>query len=245
MTPETTEVARREPTTMELIGQIANSPNFDASKMDVVERLVALKERTDAQERKNAYAAAMAALQAELPQIDKHGKIYERDSNKVRSTFARIEDIDQQIRPYLAKHGFCFSYDSQPAPGSGGEIRFLGTMTHSAGHSETKQIDLPIDTGGAKSKVQERSSTLSVGIRQLLRMHLNLIMRDVDVDGDGNAELATAREVATIKELLAKIDSPEAEAKFLTWVKASRFEEIQRRDVPRALSFLRAKAGTR
>ncbi len=135
MSTELTRQEDREPSTMEMIARITSSPDFNAAKMDVVERLVALKERTDAQARENSYAAAMADLQAELPQIDKHGKIIVQGS--LRSTYARIEDIDAQVRPYLAKHGFSFSWNTEAAP-TPGEIRYNGTVTHRAGYSVTQ-----------------------------------------------------------------------------------------------------------
>lgn len=236
-----TELARREPTVVEsMLQQIIAMPAQDGlDRVAMLERIVALKERTDEQDRRNQFAAAMSALQAELPQIDKRGKIFERDSQtKVRSTYARIEDLDSQIRPYLAKHGFSFSFDTQPGVNPG-EIRGEGTMTHCAGHSEKKYIDMPIDTGGAKSKVQERSSTLSVIIRNLLRMHLNLIMRDVDDDGQGKIELITAKDLATVKSLIAEKGADPV--KFLAWLKVEKFEDIPTREVTRALAFLRAK----
>lgn len=231
------ELAVREPSAFDLMQQIISMPGSEGlDKVAMLERLVALKERTDDQSRKNAYAAAMAALQAELPQIDKRGKIM-KDGN-VRSTYARIEDLDAQVRPYLAKHGFCFSYDTKPAD-KPNEIRIIGTMTHCEGHSETKQIDMPIETG-AMSDQQKRGSTLSHGIRAILRMHLNLVMRGEDNDAAGNAELITAKDLASVKELIASTEADED--KFLSYLKVEFFEDIQRRDVPKAMALLRAKA---
>lgn len=231
------ELAVREPSLVEVIQQIVQMPAAEGlDRVSMLERIVALKERTDEQSRKNAYAAAMAALQAELPQIDKRGRIM-KDGN-VRSTYARIEDLDAQVRPYLAKHGFCFSYDTKPAD-KANEIRIIGTMTHCEGHSETRQIDMPIETG-AMSEQQKRGSTLSHGIRAILRMHLNLVMRNEDDDAAGNPELITAKDLSAIKDL---IHSTEADVeKFLVYLKAESFEEIQRRDVPKAMALLRAKA---
>lgn len=240
------QLAKREPTTLEIIGQIANSPNFGPAQMDVLERMIALKERTDAQERKEAFAAALAALQAELPQIDKRGKIIIVQGSE-RSRYARVEDIDNVIRPYLAKHGFSFAWDTEPSPAAG-EIRYVGKLTHQRGHFEDKHVDLPIEDELSSqgkllmTKVQKRGSTLSYAIRTLLRMHLNLVMRDEDNDGQGNVELVTAKDLTLIKELLAKVGGDGESAKFLAWMKVDKFEDIQRRDVTRALSFLRAKA---
>lgn len=228
-------VAVREPSLVEIIQQAISTPNFDVG---TIERIIALKERMDDQGRRNAFAAAMSRLQSKLPQIDKRGKIMERDSNKVRSTYAKIEDLDGQIRPFLAEEGFAFSYDTQPGINVG-EIRILGTMTHCEGHSVTKQIDLPIDTGGAKSKVQERSSTVSVGIRNLLRMHLNLVMREVDDDGQGVADTVSAKDLSAIVALMESTGS--SQPGFLAYMKVERLEDIPRRDVPRAMAALKSK----
>jgi hypothetical protein len=233
-----TEVAVREPSLVDLMQQIVSMPASEGlDRVAMLERIVALKERADEQERRNQFAAAMAALQAELPQIDKRGKIMNKEGTAVRSRYALIEEMDVQIRPYLATHGFCFSYDTKPAD-KPNEIRILGTMTHRMGHSETKQIDMPVETG-AMSDQQKRASTLSHGIRAILKMHLNLVMRGVDDDTQGNPELITAKDLAVIKELIASTGADEV--KFLLFLKVENFEEIQRRDVPKAMALLRAK----
>lgn len=223
---------RRELSLMDVIQQAIATPGFDVGTL---ERIIALKERTDDQERRNAFAAAMSRLQAKLPQIDKRGKIIVQGQE--RSRYAKLEDLDMQIRPYLAEEGFAFSYDTEPA---GNEIRIIGKLSHSAGHFELKRIDMPIDDGGAKSKVQQRGSTLTYGIRQLLKMHLNLVMRDEDNDGQGNVELVSAKDLIDIKAMIEKTDANLS--LFLKFMNVEKLEDIQRRDVPRAMNALKAKA---
>lgn len=229
----------REPSVMEIIQSAINTPGLDESRMAVIERLIALKERSDDQSRRNAYAAAMSRLQSKLPQIDRRGKIVV--GTQERSRYARMEDLDAQIRPFLAEEGFAFSFDS--APGQNGDIRFIGKLSHRDGHSELKQIDMPVDNGGAKSKVQERGSTLSYAIRQLLRMHLNLVMRDEDNDGTGDPQTLSPREVDELKSMFAQaFPQPKTEeTRFLKWMHVEKWEDILRRDVGKATNFLRGK----
>jgi len=235
---------QREPSLVEVIQQIVQMPAGEGlDRVAMLERLVALKERSDEQARKQAFASALASLQAELPQIDKKGRI--EVGGQTRSRYARVEDIDVQIRPFLAKWGFSFSWETQPSP-IPEEVRYIGRMTHSAGHWEEKTIDLPIENELSSSgklmmtKVQKRGSTLSYAIRTLLRMHLNLVMRDEDNDGQGNIELITAKDLATVKEQIAATETDVP--LFLEYMKVKTFEEIQRRDVPKAMAALRAKA---
>ncbi len=89
------------------------------------------------------------------------------------------------------------------------------------------------------TKVQKRGSTLSYAVRTLLRMHLHLVMREEDNDGQGVANLIQAKDLETIKAMLTEKGADSA--KFLGWLKVERFEDIPAREVPRAISFIRAK----
>lgn len=235
----------REPSTMDLMQQIISMPGSEGlDKVAMLERLVALKERTDEQSRKEQFSAALSRLQAKLPQIDKRGKI--EVQGQVRSRYARVEDIDVQVRPYLSEEGFSFSWDTESAPAPG-EVRYVGTLTHCAGHAEKKHIDMPIEdemssTGKLlMTKVQKRGSTLSFAIRTLLRMHLNLVMRDEDNGGQGNVDLVSAKDLSVIKTMIS--DTETDLPRFLKYMGVETLEDIARRDVQRALVSLKAKAG--
>lgn len=222
-----------EESLLSVILRVANGPN--GANVEVMERLLGMKERIDDQERRTAFAAAMSRLQAKLPQINRTGKIMV--SGQERSRYAKLEDLDAQIRPYLAEEGFAFSYDT--AQGQGGEILFIGKLSHCGGHFELKQISMPIDNGGAKSKVQERGSTLSYAVRQLLRMHLNLVMRDEDNDGQGNLEKIGQSDSDTIRDL---IDSTKSDkTRFLSFMGVAKVEDILKRDSQKAFNALRTK----
>ena len=218
---------------LDVIQRAATDPTVDIDKM---ERLLAMRERYDAEQRKTAFLAALSALEAELPQIAKSGTILDREGN-VRNRFAKMEDVDAAIRPLCKEHGFAFSFDSMvPVAGN---ITYTCTMSHREGHSETKQITLPIDKGGGRSDVQSVGSTTSYARRYLLGMHLHLVTRDEDDDGAGGRGPITAEQAELLRALMT--DTKTNEAKFLNWLAAPSIEEVPAANFARAMRALEEK----
>jgi hypothetical protein len=203
------------------ITRAALDPSIDVAKL---ERLLAIQQTLLADQRRTAFRAALARLQERLPQIQKSGLILGAD-NKVRNRFAKIEDIDNAIRPLCAEEGFSFSFDSKTA---GSSIEFTGTLHHREGHAETKTLTLPIDNGAGRNAVQSVGSTTSYARRYLLGMHLNLVTRDGDDDGMGgrNDEPITPTQVAELRKLLE--ESGGDPARFLKWLKVESRGEVYR-----------------
>jgi hypothetical protein len=217
-----------------MIERVVRDSSVDISRL---ERLIDLKRSIDVDAKRDAFAAAMSRLQAKLPQIEKTGRIMEKSGVGVRSTFAKLETLDAQIRPYLAEEGFAFSYDTAPA--SNGEIRIIGKLSHSQGHFECKQIDMPI-ADGAMSKNQQRGSTLTYGIRQLLKMHLNLVMKEEDDDGTGEWNKAISEDQAlTIQDLVEETGADKD--RFLKHFAISELRELRARQYDSAVTMLEAK----
>src|SRR5439155_14339519 len=121
---------------LEIISRAVADPRMDVEKM---ERLFALHERMQAEERRKAFMAGLARLQAKLPQIRKDGRIVV--GGQERSRYARIEDIDAAIRPLLADEGFAFTFDEEAH--SENEPRFIAVLSHREGHSEVKRRTFP------------------------------------------------------------------------------------------------------
>ena len=225
--------SEREPTSMlDVIARAARDPNVDVEKM---ERLLALQERYLKDQRRTSYMAALARLEARLPQILKSGQITDRDG-QVRNKYAKLEDVDVAIRPLCADEGFSFSFDSKAMPGG---AEYSCTMQHRDGHTETKTLFLPLDTGAGRNSVQSAGSSLSYARRYLLSMHLHLVTRDEDNDGNGERVPVTAEQAAHLKAALAEVKGNEA--RFLNWLACPSFEEIPAANYNRALRFIEEK----
>jgi hypothetical protein len=216
---------------LEVIARAAADPAINVEKL---ERLLALQERYLADQRRTSYFAALARLQAVMPQISKAGSILDRDG-KARNKFARLEDIDVAIRPLCAEEGFSFSFDSKACPGG---AEYSCAMQHRDGHEETKTIVLPLDEGAGRNKVQSAGSSISYAKRYLLGMHLHIVTRDEDDDGNGR-ERITPEQAAELRAAIAETGG--TEARFLKYCMCDCFEDIRADQLPKARALIEEK----
>src|SRR5947208_676415 len=76
-------------------------PQVDVEKLKA---LFELHERAEARSAKAAFNAAFAAMQGELPTIDKNGKA--QMNGQTRYKYPLREDIIETVKPILQAHGF-------------------------------------------------------------------------------------------------------------------------------------------
>ena len=104
-----------EPNLLTVIAAAVADPRIDVEKM---ERLLAMHEKITTEQRRIDFFAALARIQAVIPQIDQKGMIHDKQGN-LRSRYAKIEHIDAILRPLLSEEGFAMSFDSEAAPNGG------------------------------------------------------------------------------------------------------------------------------
>lgn len=164
--------AQPEATTLiAVISRVATDPNCDLDKM---ERLLNMQERVMAKQAEQAFNAAMAAMQAEIPSIAKRGKGHND------KTYATLEDMVDVARPFMHKYGFAVSFRINQAPP---QITVTGVLMHKDGHREETSMTLAADTSGSKNAVQAIGSSVSYGKRYVLAALLNIATRGEDDNG--------------------------------------------------------------
>jgi hypothetical protein len=175
---------------MAVISRAASDPNVDIDKM---ERLLLMQERIMARDAKNAFSAAFADMQTELPVIEERGHIIVREKAKDGSrtgdviqdtSYALWEDINDAIKPVLSKFGFALTF--KPGQTPDGRVTVTGILMHRDGHSEEATVTLQHDSSGSKNAVQAVGSSTSYGKRYAAGALLNLTSRDgAERDDDG------------------------------------------------------------
>jgi len=224
-----------------VIERAAMNPAVDIEKM---ERLLQMQERVMARNAKAAYAEAFAAMQPELPIVDKRGRIEIRakndDTKVIQSTpYALWEDINEAIRPVMAQHGFGLSFRTGVA--SDGKITVTGVLAHREGHSEETMMTLAHDSTGSKNAVQAVGSSLSYGKRYTAGLLLNFTSRGEDDDGEAAEAEGTISEeqAANIRVIAEEVgaDIP----KFCRFLKVESIPELPARRYQEALKALQAK----
>lgn len=196
-------------TIMSIIQQVAMSPEADIDKM---ERLMAMHERFQAQQAKQQYDDALSQMQEEMPVIGERGGIKDKNG-RIQSTYALWEDINEMIKPVMAKYGFALTFRT---PRNDRGIEVEGVLSHRAGHREETSILLPVDTTGSKNGVQAVASSVSYGKRYTAGLLLNITTTGEDDDGNGHAAVTprvTSAQAAQLAMLLEKC-SDKAKAAF-------------------------------
>lgn len=167
---------------LSLIERVVANPEADINKL---ERLLDMQERVLKVNREQAFNAAMAEMQQDIPTIEKTGSIMV--GKDVRSKYARYEDIMRAMKPVLQKYGFAVSFRTE----SGKDfVKVTGILMHREGHREQTDMVLPLDATGSKNAVQAIGSSTSYGKRYVLCSLLNIATGDEDDDAQGVDDLA-------------------------------------------------------
>lgn len=224
---------------LSVIERAASNPDVD---LDKLERLLEMRERVEAQQAQKAYYAGMAEMRPVLPSIKKEGVIDIGRGKPI--SFAKWEDINDAIVPVLGSYGFSIFFKTDVLEG---KVKVTCKVAHEAGHSEETSLTLPADTSGSKNAVQSIGSSVSYGKRYTAAALLNLTSRDggPDTDDDGmsggSQALVSSEQVQTLKDLLKKIGTDDAETTFCGYFKVETIFDLPASQFNRAVIALKKK----
>jgi hypothetical protein len=150
--------------------------NIDVGTM---ERLLVMRNELQAEYAKRQFDEALAAFQSECPAVEKKKKVMNKDGRSVRYCYAPLDDIVDQVKPALKKHGFSYSLDTKVDLGW---VEAMCEITHSAGHSKIKSFKCPIDKEGYMNEPQKYASALTFAKRYAFCNAFGILTADEDTD---------------------------------------------------------------
>lgn len=210
---------------------------------DQLRQLVDLQERTERNQAEKAFSAAMAACQAEMPNV-----VADATNTETRSKFAKFETIQQVAKPIYNRHGFSLSFGDGEACPLEGWKRIICDCRHEAGHCVRYHIDLPVDGIGPKgnpiggmNRVQGCISTNSYGERVLTCNIFNITIAGKDKDGRSSERIGD-KHIATLNEWLEQI--PNGLPPFLKFMGVESLADIPMSDFGKAVDALKRKAAS-
>jgi hypothetical protein len=205
--------------------------------LDKLEKLLALKERWEANEAKKAYHQAMSEFKANPPKINKDKKVgYKTDRGQVGYSHASLANVTDKINKELSKYGLSASWVTK----QNGVILVTCKITHIKGHSEETTLSAPADTSGAKNSIQAIGSTITYLERYTLLALTGLAT--FDQDDDGKASEIVYIDEKELSQLLNMIhDSDTNKVKFLSFMKIDDIKKLEKKDFQRAMVALEAK----
>lgn len=194
MNKETTEIQRVDPviTPIQLISQAIEN----GVDMDMLERLMALKERFDKQEAEKAFNHAFSQFQANKPEIIKSSKVdYEtKTGGRTKYNFATLAKIQKLVDPVLSQFGLSYTWKQEE---NGDKIKMTCIVKHEKGHHEETYLSAGNDTSGSKNAIQAMGSSVSYLKRYTLCNALGL---SADEDDDGEKSELTKEEIQDLQK---------------------------------------------
>ena len=163
---------------VQMFERLATNKDVDVEKL---ERLIAMRERIIALNARAAFNGAFSRMQPEMPEIAERGQLVVKGI--VRSTYAKLEDIQAAIKPILKNFGFAMRHRTEWPVDKPGIIRIVGILSHEQGHFEESTFEAPMDKSDYRSDVQSQGSTVSYGRRYTTIDVLNITTRGGDNDG--------------------------------------------------------------
>lgn len=206
---------------------------------DMLEKMLTMQERWEANEARKAYHAAMAEFKKNPPEIDKDKKV-EFDTSKGKTSYnhASLYNVTDKITKALSDHGFSVSW----FPQQNGIISVTCRITHCMGHSEEATLSAPSDTSGTKNPIQAIASTISYLERYTVLALTGLATKEMDDDGKsaGNNQPITEEEYSVLQDWLVAANRKETQVcKFL---KIESFKQLTRPLYNKAIASLKATA---
>lgn len=147
--------------------------------MAQLEKLMALQERWEAGEARKAFNVSFAKFKSEAVLIVKNKQV--TDGPLKGKAYAELFSVVNAVTPALSAHGLSVSWKLTKDEEKWIEVTC--SIRHSSGHSESVSMGGPPDSGGAKSPIQGRASTVTYLERYTLKAITGLAEQDDDTDG--------------------------------------------------------------
>ena len=167
---------------------ISKAVENTALDIGVLERLISLRERVNAQAAKEAFFEAKAEFQRIRPSIPKRHKVYDRGGN-FRYKYAKLDDITEAIKKPLAECGLSYEWKMEFTFENGKNFELSSCIvTHNAGHSEVSVFKVPVDFATSREGVAIMTAAQSYGSASTFAKRYSLcnalgITPDEDDDG--------------------------------------------------------------
>lgn len=159
--------------------QLLNMAVSQGADITKLEKLLDLQERWERTEALKAFNTAFAAFKAEAVKIIKNRTV---DGGPLAGKkYAELFAVVNALTPALSANGLSASWKITKDEKDWLEVTCY--LTHVLGHSESVSMGGPPDTGGAKSPIQARASTVSYLERYTLKAICGVSEQGDDKDG--------------------------------------------------------------
>lgn len=211
--------ARTATTPMEMI----QTALANGSGVEMIEKLMGLQERWEANQGRKAFDQAIAAAKAEIPPIIKNRTV-DFTSAKGRTNY-KHEDLAQiasVVDPILGKFGLSYRYRTSQA---GDQVTVTCVVSHRDGYSEETSLTSASDNSGNKNSIQAVGSAITFLQRYTLKAALGLAAsHDDDAKAVGASKTISEEQFVALRGLMEQAGGDEA--RFMAFFKIDHLGEL-------------------
>lgn len=163
--------------------------------IDVLERLMALSERWQANQAQRAFSEALSAARGELPFIVKNNQVdFTSGKGRTQYQYEDLAGVIEQIAPALSRNGLSFRWrtDSETP----GYVKVTCILSHKDGHFEENPLSGPYDVSGNKNPIQAIGSVVTYLQRYTLKAAIGIAAGHDDDGRQGEPLKGEARQPA-------------------------------------------------
>lgn len=219
--------------------QMIQTAIANGAGLEMVEKLMGLQERWEANQGRKAFDQAIAAAKTEIKPIARTRSV----SHGQGKTAYRHEDlagIAAEVDPILGQHGLSYRFRTNQ---TGGQISVTCVLSHRDGYSEETTLSAGADTSGAKNAIQAIGSAITYLQRYTLKAALGLASAH---DDDGKAAGAppdagtiSAEQFIALRDLMEQAGGDQA--RFLKFFKIETLHDLPLARFGEADAMLRKK----
>lgn len=184
--------------------------------IEVLTKLMDLKDRHDATQARIAFNHAFAKFKAENVQVLRNKLI--TDGPLKGKKHAELSDVCEAATEAMSRHGLSTSW--RVVQDDRDWIKVACRVKHAAGYSEETEFGGPIDTGPGRNAIQARKSSVTYLERITMLLALGLAEYDADDDGAAGGQ-QTSAEQALMVRLIGEAEATTTDAEAAAYWKAN------------------------
>lgn len=197
----------------------------------MVEKLMDLAERSERNQARKAFDAAVAEAKAKIKPV-----VRNRTGNN-QTKYADLAAYAKEVDPILAQFGLSYRYSSRQDD----RIHITCILSHRDGHNEETTLSSAPDGSGSKNSIQAIGSAVEYLKRYTLTLALGLSSELADDDGrsaDGDEPVSAEQ----LQEIRAKLETSGADIEaFCRYLRVEALPDIRKGQYPAALAAIAQK----
>lgn len=212
----------------------------NGADIDILEKLMGLQERWEANQARKAFEEAMAAAKAEMPLILKNREVdFTSQKGRTHYFYEDLSSVTKAVTPILARHGLSYRFRTSSPPNE--PITVTCIISHRMGHCEENTLCGPRDDTGNKNSIQQVGSTLTYLQRMTLKAALGLAAaKDDDArSSEASDGVVSDQQADELRALLTETKSDLD--RFLKWAGAESVSDIPSGKYNDCMALLNAK----